>query len=277
VGKIKVRKKLRSKKKVQVSSFSIYGLIALSVLFIFLVFFSMFSSNDKTFKVEPRNDMVKEERKNDSEQYETVGWVRVQGTNIDYPIIHIKDETYGQPVSDKSYAWTDFESGELKNKIDIGGHNILNLGTNPVMKDEMFVYFEELMNFVYSDFAKENQFIQLNVNGEDYIYQIFSVNFLKVFDINKFLRNDQKNDNIADYLEMLNKGNYYNYDIDVNENDKLLSLYTCTRFFGKDLSLNFTVTGRLLRDDEKMKLVNVKETEKYDEIVQVLEGGEEDE
>jgi hypothetical protein len=70
------------------------------------------------------NDMVKEERKNDSEQYETVGWVRVQGTNIDYPIIHIKDETYGQPVSDKSYAWTDFESGELK-KIN-PPHSTLN-------------------------------------------------------------------------------------------------------------------------------------------------------
>ena len=66
--------------------------------------------------------------------------------------------------------------------------NILNLGTNPVMKDDMYVYFEELMNFVYYDFAKENQFIQLNVNGEDYIYKIFSVDFLKVFDVNKFLR-----------------------------------------------------------------------------------------
>lgn len=277
MGKIKVRKKLRKKKNNEISNLSVYGLIALSVLFAFLVFFSMFSSKDKTFKVEPRDDMVKEEKKNDTDQYETVGWVRVQGTNIDYPIINIKDENYGQPVSDKSYAWTDYDSGKPKNKIDIGGHNILNLGTNPVMKDDMFVYFEELMNFVYYDFAKENQFIQLNVNGEDYIYKIFSVNFLKVFDVNKFLRFDQKNEDINDYLAMLDKGNYYDYDLDVTKDDKLISLYTCTRFFGKDLTLNFSVTGRLLRDGEKVELSDVKKTDKYDEIVQILEGGEEDE
>ena len=186
------------------------------------------------------------------------------------------DEKFEQPVNGKSYAWTNFDKGDLKSKIDIGSHNILNLGTNPVMKDDMFVYFEELMNFIYYDFAKENQFIQLNVNGEDYIYKIFSVNFLKVFDVNKFSRSGY-DDETVEFLDMLDNGNYYNYDVDVTKDDKLISLYTCTRFFGKDLSLNFVVTGRLLRDDEKVELSNVEKTEKYDEIVQILEGGEEDE
>lgn len=275
--KIKVKKKLRKKKNTGISNFSIYGLIALSVLFVFLVFFSMVSNDNKKFKVEPRDEMIKEEKKNDTEEYDTVGWIRVQGTNIDYPLINIKDEKFGQPVNGKSYAWTNYDEGDLKAKVDVGSHNILNLGTNPVMKDEMFVYFEELMNFVYYDFAKDNQFIQLNINGEDYIYKIFSVNFLKVFDINKYLRYGPENVDINEFLDMLEKGNYYDYDIDVNKDDKFISLYTCTRFFGKDISMNFSVTGRLLRDDEEVELSTVKKTEKYNEIVQILEGGEEDE
>ena len=276
MDKMKVKRKLTKKKNSNISNFSIYSLIALSVLFIFLVFLSVFSNNDKTFKIEPRKKMVEEEKLNDTDEYDTVGWVRVQGTNIDYPIINITDEKFEQPVNGKSYAWTNFDKGDLKSKIDIGSHNILNLGTNPVMKDDMFVYFEELMNFIYYDFAKENQFIQLNVNGEDYIYKIFSVNFLKVFDVNKFSRSGY-DDETVEFLDMLDNGNYYNYDVDVTKDDKLISLYTCTRFFGKDLSLNFVVTGRLLRDDEKVELSNVEKTEKYDEIVQILEGGEEDE
>lgn len=276
MARIKVKRKLR---KVNKNNFSVYALVGLSVLFVFLLFVSLFTNGNKNerFKIESRTKMVEEERTNDTEKYSTVGWVRVQGTNIDYPLINIKNDTFEQPVNGKSYAWTSFDSGKLKNKIDVGSHNILNLGTNPVMKDDMFVYFEELMNFIYYDFAKENQFIQLNVNGEDYIYKIFSVNFLKVFDVNRFSRSGNEDEDVAEFLDMLDKGNFYDYDTDVNDDDKIITLHTCTRFYGRDLTLNFSVTGRLLRDGEKIELSDVDKTDKYDEIVQILEGGEEDE
>lgn len=275
MGKIKVKKKLR--KKSQVSNFSIYSLIALSVLFVFLIFVSLFSNSDKIFKIEPRAKMVEENKEKDTEEYETVGWVRVQGTNIDYPVINILDENYGQPVNGDSYAWTTFKGDKLTKKVDVSSHNILNLGTNPVMKDEMFIYFEELMNFIYYDFAKENQFIQLNVNGEDYVYKIFSVNFLKTFDVNRFARYDFEEQDINEFIDILDKGDLYEYDVDVNEDDKFISLYTCSRFFGTGASYNFSVTGRLLRDDEVIKLSNLEKTDKYDEIVEIMKGGEEDE
>lgn len=274
MGKIKVRKKLRKNKK---DKLSIYSLIALSILFVFFMFLSLVGRNNDVFKVESREKSFVQAREKDTEHFETMGWIRVQGTNIDYPVRRILDENYGRPINGESYAWSTNDGTKLDKKIDVSGHNILNLSSNPVMKDEMFIYFEELMNFVYYDFAKENQFIQLNVNGEDYIYKIFSVNFLKVFDVNRFSRSGNEDEDVAEFLDMLDKGNFYDYDTDVNDDDKIITLHTCTRFYGRDLTLNFSVTGRLLRDGEKIELSDVDKTDKYDEIVQILEGGEEDE
>ena len=241
------------------------------------MFASQVLKDNSVFKVESRTESIIEARKKDTEQFKTVSWLRVQGTNIDYPIINVTDDSYGFPVNNKSYGWSDIEGDKVNKKIDISGHNILNLSSNPIMEDDMFIYFEELMNFVYYDFAKDNQFIQIHIDGKEYIYKIFSINFLKPFDVNNFARNGYGKEETKDFLEVLNKGNLYKYDVDVNADDKFISLYTCTRFFGLDLSSNFTVTGRLLREDEKVELSSIKKTEKYDEILQIMKDGEDDE
>lgn len=274
MGKIKVRKKLRKNKK---DFLLVYGLIGLSILFVFFMIFFLVGNNNSIFKVESRDELFKEAKENDTNQFKTIGWVKVQGTNIDYPVIKILDEEYGHPVGGESYAWSINEGSKVEKKMDISGHNILNLSSNPVKKDEMFIYFEELMNFVYYDFAKENQFIQLHINGEEYIYKIFSINFLKPFDVNSFARNGYENDEINDFLNVLDKGNLYDYDVDANEDDKFISLYTCTKFFGNEMNANFVVTGRLLRDNEKIELSAIEKTEKYDDIVEIMKGGEVDE
>ena len=80
--------------------------------------------------------------------------------------------------------------------------------------------------------------------------------------------------NSSGFVPKLEKGNLYEHDVDVNEDDKFISLYTCTKFFGNDLNSNLVVTGRLLRKGEKVKLSTVEKTEKYDEIVDIMKGGE---
>ena len=133
----------------------------------------------------------------------------------------------------------------------------------------------------YIDFLKlnkkENETICFKINEDvDVIcLDLNSINYNNIFFLNF---NDVKfgiiNDNGS--FIMFRCKNETSF-LDVTKDDKLISLYTCTRFFGKDLTLNFSVTGRLLRDGEKVELSDVKKTDKYDEIVQILEGGEEDE
>lgn len=271
--RVKVKKKLRKQKNISVFS---CGLFILSILFVFLMFVIIFGSESHEFKIESRVAFVNDEKKKDTEQYETTGWIRVQGTNIDYPIINVLDQGYEFPVNDKSYAWLMNDVSKFTNKIDIGGHNILNLSVNPIKKDEDFKYFEELKNFVYPDFVEENQFIQLNIDGKDYLYQVFSVNFLNSYEIYYHL-NEHDKSYVKEYLDVLKKSTLYDFDVEVNEDDDLISLYTCTRFYGITNDINFVVTGKLVDNDKNNDIKKFKTTNKYKEIVKIMEGGEADE
>jgi hypothetical protein len=47
--------------------------------------------------------------------------------------------------------------------------------------------------------------------------------------------------------------------------------------FGEDEDIRITVNGRLVRDGEKTKLADIKTTEQYKIIENIMEGGDSDE
>ena len=57
-------------------------------------------------------------------------------------------------------------------------------------------------------------------------------------------------------------------------NDKLISLDTCTNFYGESNDTHFAVVGRLLRDNEKAKMVKVEKTLEYNNILEQMKGGD---
>ena len=65
----------------------------------------------------------------------------------------------------------------------------------------------------------------------------------------------------------------YDIDVDVNEDDKLLSLMTCTRFYGGD-SYSFIVDARKLRDGEKQIVSKVSTNENYKRIAERMKEGD---
>ena len=56
----------------------------------------------------------------------------------------------------------------------------------------------------------------------------------------------------------------------LNGQDKLLTLVTCTRFFGSTNSYSFVVDAREVRKNEKVKNYAVSETVKYKKIKKIL-------
>ena len=82
---------------------------------------------------------------------------------------------------------------------------------------------------------------------------------------------------LKDYLKKSLDDSYFKYDIDVDENDKIISLITCTRFFGGLKSTRFKIDGKLLEKDEKAKLSKVSTKSNYQEIEEILKGGKSNE
>lgn len=198
---------------------------------------------------------------------DVIGWLRVQGTTIDYPIIDVSTKSID--VDNYDYLWMRYDPKGIVNRMAIFGHNIQNVSSKPLINNPYHKRFEQLLGFVYKQFAEENQYIQLSIGNADYLYRIYSVYFYRGNDIG----NNLAKDDVADYIKEAKKNSYYDYDVDVNNNDKLITLITCTRFFGPTTEYKFKVEARLIRKLEKIEKQAIKETNKYKEIKEILEEG----
>lgn len=269
----------RGKKKEKINRHKIVFLLIMAIILVLIlvVIYRILNGGDY-YKIESRIKQVKKTRITEETDFESIGWLRIQGTDIDLPLLYSSDRQTNFPVQLEEYVWTKNTDKKFHNMIRILGHNIFNLSAHPKMKSDDFHRFEELMNFVYYDFAKDNKYIQLTIDGKDYLYKIFSAGFIDKFR-EKLMPtvNDYTKKQIKNQIDTLNEYSLYNYDIEVDENDKIIYLSTCTRFFGVSRDYSFYVAGRLVRDDEKIDNYDVTKKDDYKDIEKILEGDVEDE
>lgn len=271
------------KKKKEIGNFKHKAKLMICLMFavvIGLVIFLGFRivRNNSSYKIDSRVKNLKKTISFKDSSFTTVGWLKIQGTSIDMPIIRSDNIYEDFPVELENFAWTTNNDGKHHTNINIVGHNIFNLSAHPKIKSNYFHRLEELMAFTYYDFAKNNQYIQYTIDGKDYVYKIYAVEFLKASEKTSFPRHDDyTKEEIKKWSELYKKYSIYDYDVDVVENDKLITLSTCTRFFGKDADMEFYVMGRLLREDEKPNLSKVSKNKNYKKIEKILKGDDNNE
>ena len=105
------------------------------------------------------SEIAKMKKKYDNSDYDVIGWLDVAGTNLNMPILRAIHEQGDYPVTMKKFAWSLSDSENYYNFMALFGHNIMNLGV-PRLSDKTFYRFEELMGYVYEDFAKEHKYFQ---------------------------------------------------------------------------------------------------------------------
>ena len=273
------RKKKKEIKKIKHKAGLIICLMFAAVIgLIILLTIKIVNSNNKLYKVESREKKKKNVKPIENSNFKTIGWLKVEGTNIDLPIVYSDNDNEDFPVQLESFGWAKKKFDKNSTYFDITGHNIFNLSSTPKIKSDMFKRFEELMAFVYYDFAKDNEYIQLTVDNKDYIYKIFSVGFIDKSVASFFpIKSDIEKDDINELIKVFKEKSLYKYDISVNANDKIISLSTCTRFYGANSDTEFYVVGRLIRDDEKINHYKVIKNKKYEQVLKKLKGDENNE
>lgn len=262
------------KKKKKISKKRVLMIMCLTAVILLICILSILFAinNEEYYKIEPRSENVLNYKSSHSD-YEVNGWLRVQGTNIDYPVIYPdNDLDLSRVLGD--FTWVLEDEEELMDRTVILGHNIRNVSSNPLITDSNHTRFEQLLSFVYYDFAKDNQYIQYTRDGKDYIYQIFSVSFIDEHDLP--LSGSLSKEELKGYINDSINNSYFKYDVEVDENDKIISLITCTRFFG-DARYSFKIEGKLLDNGEKIKKKDVTLNSNYKEIEDMMRGGKENE
>ena len=109
---------------------------------------------------------------------------------------------------------------EKDNSIIVYGHNMKNK-----------TMFAQLTKFKDKNFFNENNLIKVEYKNNTYIYEVFSV---YTADLNNedYLKVDFKDENdYKNYINYIIDKSLYKKDIELNSNDNLITLYTCSYEF----------------------------------------------
>ena len=79
------------------------------------------------------------------------------------------------------------------------------------------------------------------------------------------------------YIDKVKEESLYTMNVDVSSDDLLLTLFTCTRFYGASTNYSFRVDARKLHANEEKKLYDVKKSKHYQKIEARMKEGVEDE
>ena len=174
---------------------------------------------------------------------DTVGWLKVNNTNIDYPVVQSADNDfylkndYYKNSNRHGWIFMDYRDDaiNLSRNIIIYGHNLAN--------QKMFGTLRYVLN--KSWYAKtSNQIITFNTTEQNMNWQIFSI--YKVPVTTDYLTTEFSNDN--DYLEfikMIKDRSIYDFNVELDANDKILTLSTCSN--GNDQRL--VVHAKLIKEN----------------------------
>ena len=156
---------------------------------------------------------------------DTVAWIKVNGTEIQFPVVKTKNNSYYLTHSfDKSYNTAGWPFMDYKNKLDGTDKNIIIYGHN--RKDGSM--FSTLKNALTSEWQEnsENLTILLITENEKIEYQVFSV--YKVQDeayyITTYFKNDKQYEN---YLNTMKRRSIKDFEVELTTEDQILTLSTC--------------------------------------------------
>ncbi len=168
-------------------------------------------------------DVDIESLKKDNE--DTVGWLNVKGTNINYPFVKSKDNKY--------YLTHDFYK-----QYNGGGWVFLDYRNNANLSDKNnIIYahgranntmFGSLKNILNSDWFSDtnNYVIQVSTEKLNTLWQVFSV--YRILNTNDYIQTKFSSDEeFTSFTQMLLKRSNANFKTNVSKDDIILTLSTC--------------------------------------------------
>ena len=165
------------------------------------------------------------------------GWVKIEGTGIDYPVVHPDDNSYYLnhtfygSYNSSGVPYLDYRcrsaGGALSTNSIIYGHN-LNSGR----------MFHDIVHYKDVSYYKSHPVIEFNTVYADSSWKIIGMFFANAdmsledaFPYHMFLEKET-DEQFYDVLNNAMQRSFFTTGVDVNADDKLLMLSTCDNAFG---------------------------------------------
>ncbi|SFR80884.1 sortase B [Anaeromicropila populeti] len=154
---------------------------------------------------------------------EVIGWVKIENSQINYPIVQHEDNTYyltkASNQEDSSYGsiYLDY-----RNEPDFQDHNNIIYGHN--MKDGSM--FHNLINYKDEDFFEKNKIIVVSDLYEEFSCQVFAVYVVDASTEKTYVKYTEED--FLDYIKECKERSLFKTDINVQEDDRIITLITCS-------------------------------------------------
>ena len=154
---------------------------------------------------------------------DTIGFIKVMGTNINYPFVQSTDNdyylnrSYDKTYNNAGWIFLDYRNNEFNDKNTIiYGHGRIN-GT-------MFGSLKDTLKSSWQN-NKDNYIIKISTEKENSIWQIFSV--YKIATTSDYLQTTFSDNEFESFISLIKGRSSYNFETNVTNEDKVLTLSTC--------------------------------------------------
>lgn len=176
-----------------------------------------------------------------SENPDFIAWINIQGTKLDYPVMHTPEQPekylrldFHQKYSRHGVPFLDGRSTLESDNLIIYGHN---------MKDGTM--FAPMKKFLDQDFLREHSLIEFETGEAIRYFEIFALLTIDAYHPwYDFILNTQQ----EDYHRVVNsilKDNQYKTEINIEEDHRFLTLSTC---YGKDRDGRMVIIAKEVKE-----------------------------
>ena len=156
---------------------------------------------------------------------DTVGWIKVNGTKINYPFVHTSDNeyylkhTFDKTSNKKGWVFLDFRN-DIEN---LSSNNILY--AHGLVNNQMFGSLRKTIKPSWYN-NKSNHIITIATPSGTKHFEIFS-SYTILPESYYITTNFESNDEFKAFISTIKERSVYDYNVDVNTSDKILTLSSC--------------------------------------------------
>lgn len=157
---------------------------------------------------------------------DTVAYLKVNGTNIDYIVVRGEDnEYYLRHNFERDWNVSGWIFADYKNSFNGDDKNIVIYG-HDTRDGSMFGTLRNVLNSSWSS-NKNNLTVALVTEKGEYYYEVFSTYDIRPEDF--YIKTDFYDNEFKDFVKIIKSRSDYDYEADVTENDKILTLSSCIK------------------------------------------------
>jgi len=178
---------------------------------------------------------------------DTVAWLQVNGTNINYPVVQTSNNDYYLAHAfDNSYNSSGWIFADYRNNIVNLNRNTIIYGHN-MLNNSMFGTLPDVLKSNWYE-NSDNHLVKMSTPTENTVWQVFAVYEIPAIDEAYHLNTNFVTDNLyIEFLEIIKSRSKYNFNVQLTKQDKVITLSTCANNTNNRVILHAKLIKRELK------------------------------